>query len=200
MELLFQQQQFDYENTPTSDELIEKINELLKEDYYFSHFIVDGTEVYEDHENYLIVNLNKINKLEVIAKTEKIFINDILLSSEEYLKRAKPELVSLSEGFYANPTTETHSNFEQLLDGLEWLDKMLAIIGASKERPQGSEQYTELSESLKSEIANLGEAVENSDNVLVADIIQYELMPIFEKLELVVGKTIDTEGTRNDLS
>jgi len=200
MELLFQQQQFNFEHTPASDEVIEKINELLKESYYFSHFIADGTEVYEDHENYLIVNIGRIEKLEVIAKTEKEFINDVLLSAQEYLKRAKPELATLPEGFYANPTADTYASFEQLLGGLQWLDEMLSIVGSSNERPKGWEQYMGLSETMKSEIANLGEAVENSDNVLVADIIQYELISIFEELELAIGTTIDTVGTRYDFS
>lgn len=200
MELLFQQQQFNFEQTATSGEVIEKINELLKESYYFSHFIVDGIEVYEDHENYLIINLDRIEKLEVIAKKEKEFINDVLLSAEEYLKRAKPELAALPEGFYANPTTDTYASFDQLLGGLQWLDEMLSIVGSSYEHPESWEKFIGLSETMKSEIANLGEAVESSDNVLVADIIQYELIPIFEELELAIGTAIDTEGQRYDLS
>lgn len=200
MELLFQQRQIDFKNTPTSDEVIEKINELLKGNYYFSHFIADENEIYEDHEHYLNVNLGRIEKLEVIAKTEREFINDILLSTVDYMNRAKPELAALPGGFYANPTVDTLASFEQLLGGLQWLDEMLALIINSNKRPKDWQKYMELSEKLKSEIVNLGEAVENSDHVLVADIIQYELIPIFEELELAIGTTIDAEGTRHDLS
>lgn len=200
MELIFHKQQFEFEKTPSPDEVVAKINELLKENYYFSHFIADGTEVYEGHEDYLTVNVDRIKKLEVIAKTEKGFLNDILLSTEDYLKRAIPELATLPEGFYSNPSPEIRSSFSQLMKGLQWLDEMLTVIDNSNERPGHWDTCMELSQSMKNEIENLSEAVDNSDNILIADIIQYEFIPLFESLGIEVGKTIDTVGTRHDLS
>ena len=200
MELIFQEQQFEFDKTPSPDEVVAKINELLKENYYFSHFIADGTGVYEDHEGYLTVNVDRIEKLEVIAKTEKEFMNELLLSAEDYVKRAKPELALLPDGFYSNPSPEIRSSFGELMGGLQWLDEMLSVIDKSKERPIDWDQCMILSESMKAEIVNLSEAVENSDNILIADIIQYEFIPIFESLETEVGKTIDTVGMRHDLS
>ncbi|MEK5040722.1 hypothetical protein [Sporosarcina sp. FSL K6-3457] len=200
MKLTFQEQQIEFDKTPSSDEVVAKINELLKENYYFSHFIADGTEIYEEHEDYLIVNIDRIEKLEIIAKTEKEFLNDILLSAEAYLKRAKPEIVLLPEGFYSNPSSEVKTKFGQLMEGLQWLDEMLAVIDRSKERPGDWDKCMELSESMKTEIVSLSEAVENSDNVLIADIIQYEFIPIFESLESEIGNIIDVVGTRHNLS
>ncbi|WP_342508830.1 hypothetical protein [Sporosarcina sp. FSL K6-2383] len=200
MKLTFQEQQIEFDMTPSPDEVVAKINELLKENYYFSHFIADGTEIYEEHEDYLIVNVDRIEKLEIIAKTEKEFLNDILLSAEAYLKRAKPEIVLLPEGFYSNPSSEVKTKFGQLMEGLQWLDEMLAVIDESNERPVDWDKCMELSESMKTEIVSLSEAVENSDNVLIADIIQYEFIPIFESLEIEIGKIIDAVGTRHNLS
>lgn len=200
VKLIFQQQQFEFKDTTTSDDVIEKINELLQKNYYFSYFIVDGTEIHEDPESYLIVNLGRIEMLEIVAKTEKEFVNDILLSTEDYLKRAKPELTSLPEGFYANPTPQTYTSFVQLIDGLQWLDEMISVIGNSDVRPSNWKEYLDLSKNMKSEIFNLSDAVDNSDNILVADIIQYEIIPIFDLLETTIGNTIDTEGVRHDLS
>lgn len=200
MKLIFEQQQFEYSQTASVEEIIEKINELLSKGYFFSHFIADGTEIYEDHETYLDVNLDRIETIEIIAKTEEEFLNDILLSAEDYSKQAKPELEALADGFYSNPTAETHNSFGQLMEGLQWLDEMLALIVESNVELPNSARYTELIQSLQAEIAGLGEAVENSDNVLTADIIQYELIPIFEQLEIAIGETIDTVGTRHDLS
>jgi len=200
VELIFQEQQIKFDKIPTSEDIIMKINDLLQDNYYFSHFIVDGTEVFEEHEDYLNINMDRIEKLEVIAKTEKEFVNDILLSSEDYLQRAKPELAVLVDGFYATPTAETHTSFGQLTDGLQWLDEMLALIVNSNERPPNTELYTELAQTLQGVIVQLGEAVENADNILIADIIQYELTPLFEQLQEVTGTTIDTVGIRHDLS
>lgn len=200
MELIFQEQTFEFSKTSSSDEIVAKINELLKGNYYFSHFIADGTAIYDNHEDYLIVNMDRVQVLEVIAKTEKEFLNDILLSTEEYLKRAQPELALLPDGFYSNPSSEIRSSFSQLMGGLQWLDEMLSVIDNSNERPVDWYSCMELSQSLKNEIVNLSEAVDNADNILIADIIQYEFIPLFKSLETEVGKTIDTVGTRHDLS
>lgn len=200
MQLIFQEQQIKFNKVPSSDEVIAKVNDLLDAGYYFSHFIADGIEIFEDHETYLNVNLDRIEKLEIIAKTEKEFMNDILLSAEDYLKRAKSELASLTDGYYANPTSETHISFSQLMEGLQWLDEMLTLIVNSNERPPNGDSYLALKQTLQGEIVELGEAVENSDNVLIADIIQYELTPLLEQLGVIIGETIDTVGMRYDLS
>lgn len=200
MNIIFQQQNFEYISTPTSEEVMEKINELLQEGFYFSHLTIDGIEVYENHENYLIENLKYIKKIEVIAKTEKEFVNDVLLSVEAYIKRAMPELKLLPDGFYASPSKNTYETFNNLLEGMQWLDEMFSVVGMSNYSPTNWDKYDNLSKSLKLEIVNLGEAVENTDNVFVADIILYEIIPIFEEISNVVGNTIDTEGIRHDLS
>jgi len=200
VELIFQEQKVEFNTTPSPDEVVAQINELLKENYYLSHFIADGIDIYEDHEDYLLVNVDRIEQLEVIAKTEKEFLNDLLLLTEDYLKRAKPELDSLPDGFYSNPSPESRIRFIQLMEGLQWLDEMLAVIDKSHERPANWHTCMELAQSIQTEIVNLSEAVENDDNILIADIIQYEFIPIFASIETVIGQTIDTVGTRHELN
>lgn len=200
MLLIFEQQQIEYEKTPSSDDVIGKINELLSEDYYFSHFIADGTEIYEDHEEYLNVNLKNIKKLEVIAKTEKEFMNDVLLSTEDYFKRAKPDLASLPEDFYSNPTVDTWTSFDMLLEGAGWLNDMLAVVEESKERPVNWIAYAKLTIALQQELAKLGQAVERKNHVQIGDIIRDGIIPNYAALEAEIERTIDAEGTREGLS
>mgnify|MGYP000923690797 CR=1 FL=1 len=66
MKLVFQQQIIELGNKVTAEETIEKINDLLETGYYFSHFIADGKEVYENHESYLNVHIYTIKQLEII--------------------------------------------------------------------------------------------------------------------------------------
>ena len=164
MKLIFGQQQIDYKNVPSSDDIIGEINELLAESYHFSHFIADGTEVYEQHEDYLNLNLDRVKILEIIAKTEKEFMNDVLLSAEDYLKRAKPELALLPKGFSVQPTTGTWTSFEMLLEGAQWLNDMLAAMGESRERPVNWEAYAGLSGVIQGELSKLGKAVEKENH------------------------------------
>lgn len=200
MELVFQQQVIEIKKSTSTYDVIERINELLVGNYYFSHFVADGTEVYEDHEHYLNAHLGQIEKIEVFAKTEKEFVNDVLLSTEDYLKRAKPEMAALPDGFYGNPSPEDQMSFSHLMEGLQWLDEMLSVVDTSNERPEEWGTCMESAQTMTEEIVNLSEAVENKDNVLIADIIQYEFIPIFDTLESEVGKIIDAVGIRHDIS
>ncbi|MFJ7932833.1 hypothetical protein [Sporosarcina sp. NPDC096371] len=199
MELVLGQQQIQYKKQPSADEIIEKINELLVNGYFFSHFIVDGKEIYEDHEEYLNLNLDGITKLEVIAKTEKEFMNDIHLSAEDYLKRVGPELVILSEGFHSNPTSQTWTDYELLFGGVEWLYDMLTLIGRSEERLANWESYVSLSNEMQEILMQLGQAVEKNNYMQTGNILRDRLIQNFEAFEIAIKKTNDEQGIRPNL-
>ncbi|WP_156476082.1 hypothetical protein [Sporosarcina psychrophila] len=55
--------------------------------------------------------------MEVVAKTEEEFMNDVLISAGKFLKRAKPELAALPKKFHVKPITKTWTSFEMLLKG-----------------------------------------------------------------------------------
>ncbi|MCM3636858.1 hypothetical protein M3152_03930 [Sporosarcina luteola] len=200
MKLIIGEQPIEYKERPSVEEVIERINENVTEGYYFSHFIADGTEVYDEHEEYLKSNLDEIKELEVVIKTEKEFMNDVLLSAEEYLQRAIPEVSTLANDFNRVPTRDTWDRFEMLLGGVEWLNDMLKVVCSSKERPSNWEMYQQLTSNMQAELSKLGKAVEKKKNVQISTIIKNGLFPIFERLEKEFGVTIDSEFVRRDLN
>ncbi|MEC2077893.1 hypothetical protein [Metabacillus fastidiosus] len=200
MKLVCKEEVVQFDGQPSVEQIIQKINELLANNYYFSHLVVDGEEVYEEPENYLLSNSEYINELEISVKTEKEFINDMLLTAEEYIKRARMELGVLADGFYQNPNAEQWNHFAQMMEGLQWLNQVIGHIDRVKEKPKNHNEYIKLNSKLQMEIRSLHEAVENEDYVLTGDLIQYELVPIYEALEIEITTTIDTEGYRHDLN
>lgn len=187
-------------NQPSVNDVIEKINDEANGHYFFSHFIADGKEIFEDQELFLEDHLSSVNELEVVLKTVKQFINDILLSASEYIQRAKPEIPPLVDDFYHHANKTTWDRFIAFLEGLEWLNQMIAVIDGTNQHPQNWGQYINVATSLKEHLETLQEALENQDEVLIADTIQYELLPLLEVLEEEIGITIDQEGYRYDIS
>lgn len=185
---------------PSVEQVLEKIDKLILKKYYFSHLIVDGVEIYDDPESYLQVNLEGISSLEIIVKTEKEFTNELLLDAESYIKRAKNELTLLADGFYQNPTSEQWNNFNQMMEGLQWINQVLQHMNDLEKRLMNAEEYNKIYITLQENIATLHEAVISEDYILTADIIQYELVPVYESLEIEFTKTIDTEGYRQDIN
>ncbi|EGQ26944.1 hypothetical protein HMPREF9372_0974 [Sporosarcina newyorkensis 2681] len=200
MKLLFQQQTIQLDSQSTTEEVIENINNLLEKDYYFSHFIADGVEIYEGHEQFLNSHTGQIEKLEIITKTVKEFTNDILLSVESYTEQATLLLETLSNEFYNSPSGETWGQFAQLMESLQWINGVIELLRNQEEKVKNWSQYEEIAGTIQQELLNLEEAVENEDFVLIGDIIQYEIAPNFESLHEASKTTIDTEGTRPNLN
>lgn len=199
VQMIFQEQNITLTH-PNTDQIIDQINKFLVKDYYFSHFIADGVNIYENHEEYLEQQHPVIERLEIVAKTVKEYVNDLVLSTQDYTERAIPQLQPLAEAFYDNPNAETWSTLDQLLGGLQWINEMLMTVGKSGEVPLNWERYISAFDKMQEEIRNLAEAIDNEDNILIGDIIQYELTPNFKDLQRETKWTIDNEGIHHDLN
>lgn len=200
MKLLFKGETIQVDNELSVEFITEEINCLLANRYYFSHLVADGVEIYEEPEQYLEQHLHEITELEIIAKTEQEFVNDLLLTSEEYINRAVPEIEVLADQFYNNPDKESWNKFGQLLEGLQWLTHLVQTIGSVDKKPENWMNYLKASFSVNEELKNLEDALKNNDRILIADILNYEVLPFFKELKKEIQYTIDTEGYRHDLN
>jgi len=200
VELLFKNETVQFNEQSSVGEIIEKINELLTNRYYYSHIIVDGVEIYKEPETFLLDSLESISTIEVVVKTAREFVDESLLIAADYLKGALPEIQVLADGFYQNPKARDWEMFSAMLEGMQWLNQTIDLIDKSTEIPVNWDACIRLAVQLQMELKNLEQAVENTDSVLIADIIQYELLPVYGALLVEFNTTIDTEVERNDLN
>jgi len=200
MKLLFQEQTTTFEQTPTIEEVFETINEFLQSNYYFSHFIADGKEIVEEPEVFLTMHVKDIDSLEIIAMAAKQFINNLLLSTEEYTERAVVQIAALADEFYNNPTAVSWTELGHLFEGVQWLVTMIDTVDQSIVRPTIWDEVLTHSSTIQTELGALEEALENTDTVLIADMLQYEFLPVFEAIAGKVKLAIDIEGTRPNLN
>lgn len=202
MKLTFFEQTIEVENTMAKvDQAFASVNEKLAEgDYVFSHLMIDGQPFYNEFEEYIAENVASIQEIEVVVKTTKEMINEILLSTESYLQGALPEIEKLVDEFYNNPTEQTWVKYEQLLEGIHWIVSAISAVDQTKHEIENWNEYLTKVASLQNELQGLSEAMENQDYVLLADIIQYEIMPILEAIKNEATTTIDNQGERPNLS
>lgn len=202
MKLTFFEQTIEVENTMAKvDQAFASVNEKLAEgEYVFSHLIIDGEPFYDEFEEYIAENVNSIQKIEVVVKTTKEMVNEILLSTENYLQGALPEIEKLVDEFYNNPTEQTWVKYEQLLEGIHWIVSAISAVDQTKHEIENWNEYLTKVASLEQEFQGLTEAMENKDYVLIADIIQYEITPILEAIKNEATTTIDNQGERPNLS
>ena len=200
MKLLFNENTIEYIDSPFVEEIIQKTNELLKDEFYFSHYIADGVEVNETPELFLEKNILKINTLEIIALQAKEFVDTLLLSAEEYTNRAVPYIKELVDEFYNSPSPTSWKSLGELFEGIQWLSSMINLVDQSIVRPITWDSVMEKASIIQDELESFEEALESADTVLIADLLQYEILPVFEELQVTMKLTIDTEGTRHDLN
>ncbi|MDX8044605.1 hypothetical protein SH601_01275 [Gracilibacillus sp. S3-1-1] len=184
----------------TVERVIEAINQLIGTELIFSHLIIDNQEIYSDHHLYIERYIDEILQIKVIAKTKSVYINETLLSAEEYLQNALPAIDTLVEQFYQGVEADTWNRFQQMTDGIQWLMDVIATVDKFIERPSDWVSYVEIYQQLESNVAELAEAVENQDTILIVDIVNYEMKPLLEQLQQLLTKTIDQEGSRTNVN
>ncbi|SFQ96882.1 hypothetical protein [Desulfoscipio geothermicus] len=202
MEVKILGQSIFFNNQSTSaQKIIEVINQLIRDSGLFlSCLKVNGKDIYNDFEFYIEEHLNTIQVIEVEVKNRKEWLDDMLLSGARYLERSIPAVQQLADRFYQGPSAGTWTQFAQLLEGVEWLVQLIHGMEQNKLLYPGWGTNITVAASFKEALDNLAEAMENSDTILIADIINYEIMPLLESLMVDVQKTIDSEVKRNDLN
>ena len=187
-------------NDPSSiGELFTIIEEKLKgTGYIFSSLTVDGVELETDFALYLSQRIGEIREILVGVKSFRRLMQETLESAAQYLERAQPEVEKLSTEFYQGPTEGTWTKVAQFLEGLQWLQETGAVIDSlqPKGQPAGSGWTGVFQEKIKC----LEEAMVNHDYVLLGDLLQYEISPLFSSLEKEIREILKTEGYGNDLN
>ncbi|NLY90313.1 MAG: hypothetical protein GX081_01720 [Firmicutes bacterium] len=179
-------------------ELFTKIEEKLNgTGYIFSSMTVDGVEIETDFALYLSQRIDEIQEIEVRLKSFRVLMVETMQSVSDYLERARPEVEQLSVEFYRGPTNESWSKFDQLLEGIQWL---LEAVTAIESYHPGTEANSRWGTEFQAKSRLLQEALENSDHVLLGDLLQYEILPLFSSLEKGMGELLKAEGYGNDLN
>lgn len=203
MNIQIQDKVLEFENNPEIiEQIFNSINEhLQKENLQFSYLNIDGEEVYDNFDSYIIENIESIRKVEVVAMTVVEMVNELFLSIEKYSKNAIPIITKLSEEFYQKPKESTWSQLTDLFEGIQWIIQSITQINtieSSSDIVSDFEvwnEYVQEMSKLNGIVSEFENAIVNNDNILLGDMLLYEIIPVFEtmvkKLELLISGAVD---------
>lgn len=191
----------EYENKQeVLDTIFKEIDNIVNSaNMIFSHLIIDGQEVYNDFYDYFLDNMKNIQEVKVVTRTAKEAFEEILLSTIDYLNRAIPEIEVLSNEFYKTPSRESWGKLGDLLEGVKWIMDTFMIIDADfglKNIVNSYEDWNIYAEDiykLNEILIEFEEILENSDFVSTADILSYEIIPLFNDMKKKLEKLISEE-------
>ncbi|MBG9940500.1 hypothetical protein ABE237_23155 [Brevibacillus formosus] len=198
MRLSILDEEYIFENTSSAMmQLLEVINAKIKDnDLLVSHLTVNGVEVFSNFESYLNENLSDVEIVVVYTTNSSKLVNEIMLSTEEYVDRAIPQVKSLSEQFYQGATNDTWLAFGEMLEGLQWFQQISLFIQKQALQPELLNFAAETLD-FTDELRSLEEAVEQQDVILIGDIILYEILPKFEGISGNIGEINSNEVLDN---
>jgi len=190
MYIQIQNEVLEFENKlEITQQILNSIDErLIKGNLQFSHLIIDGEDIYDDFYNYISENIKNVEKVEVVVLTLDEMINEMILSSYNYVKNAIPIISKLAEKFYQRLNESTWSELSDLFEGIQWIMGSQTQINSINNLDTIVNDYDIWNEYVKevSKLNNIIPELENAilgkDNILIGDITLYEIVPVFEAM------------------
>ena len=146
----------------------------------------------DDHET-LQKNPSDIQSLEVELAHLKDLVATNLANAVDYLKRLIPGFEKAAELFRTGNEQEANKYYLQILDGIDWFSQVVNIIM----KPDAGEMVIPGSdnESMEARQAKLTdlmsqmlEANKKQDWVLLADLLEYEMVPFYKDWEKILSR------------
>jgi len=202
MQILWDDERLIIDNDQTSIfKIFDKVNELIgKENTVFSHLNIDGQDIYENHENYIQDNLNRILEVKIVTRHVKNMVLETMESIHSYLDRAIPALKNLIDESYEDFSRETWEGIEQLAEGMQWILQFSVITKDLKDYPNNWNELVKNIAACETSFIQLMEGVETEDTVLISDVLSYEVTPAFENFHKALEASLQDEEYLKDVN
>tara|TARA_Y100000590_G_scaffold13705_1_gene16542 strand:- start:1923 stop:2510 length:588 start_codon:yes stop_codon:yes gene_type:complete len=130
-----------------------------------------------------------INSFEIELANLKDLVATNLSNALGYLEKLIPGFQQASDLFRMGNEQEANKFYIQILDGMDWFSEVVNIVMGSQGK--GSESEAILSKrqaNLTDLMSQMLEANKNQDWVLLADILEYEMVPFYEEWQTILKK------------
>ena len=170
--------------------LKEVLDEIVKgqEDTYIRRIWMDGQEVSSSAQDTLMTSTSSIELLELeLAKLKDLLANN-LGNAKDYLEKLIPAFQKAADLFRMGNEQEAHKYYLQILDGIDWFSQVVQTIVVSLKNEFDGTNYKDQQAKLTNLMTQMLEANQNQDWVLLADLLEYELIPFYEGWQEVLSR------------
>ena len=147
---------------------------------------IDGKESSLDSSATQKTLLLEIGTLEIEISTLLEIVNKNLENAESYLIRLIPGIEKSVELFRTGNEQEANQFFINIIDGIDWLSQVLDMILAAKSISPAmvfdGKSIQDRRATLVDFTQQMVEANKNQDWVLLADLLEYEILPYYQEL------------------
>ena len=160
---------------------------------YIRRIWLDEQEFPSDDREALQKKPSDIDSLEVELANLKDLVATNLANALDYLKKLIPGFEQAADLFRAGNEQEANKYYLQILDGIDWFSQVISIImnpdeGKLELLDADDENLQVRQEKLTDLMNQMLEANKNQDWVLLADILEYEMVPFYKDWENILSK------------
>lgn len=146
---------------------------------------IDGQEFSPDESAIRKKPLSEIEILEIEISTLPDIINKNIENADAYLIRLIPGIEKSVELFRIGNEQEANKFFINIIDGIDWLSQVLDMVLAAKEISPDTvfngKSIQDRRASLVDFTQQMVDANKNQDWVLLADLLEYEILPYYQE-------------------
>lgn len=161
------------------NELNKVIHHINQQGQVVKSITIDGNDVTGSMERYIEAHHDRIQTITIESINPDGVIEEIVEGTVDYLQRIHQATETISDAFYGEVTDEVWGMLTQLSEGLTFaVQSMQMIAEHRKERLSDSKLSEELAlfvQSIEAQVAEINQAIEEQDTVLIGDIIRYEM-------------------------
>ena len=170
------------ESSFQGETLKEVLDAILKnrQDSYIRRIWLEGQEVSSSAQDTLMTSTSSIELLELELAYLKDLLANNLGNAKEYLEKLIPGFQKAADLFRMGNEQEAHKYYLQILDGIDWFSQVVLNIVKSRGNEVEGQSLGDRQESLTGLMAQMLEANQNQDWVMLADLLEYEMIPFYK--------------------
>ena len=160
---------------------------------YIRRMWLDDKESPSDDQEALQKKPSDIDSLEVELANLKDLVATNIANALDYLKKLIPGFEQAADLFRTGNEQEANKYYLQILDGIDWFSQVVSVImkpddGKTELPDADGESLQVRQEKLTDLMSQMLEANQNQDWVLLADILEYEMVPFYKDWENILSK------------
>ena len=170
--------------------LEEVMNAIVKsrQNSYIRRIWLDGQEVSSDSQDTLKTSTTSVGLLELeLAELQDLLANN-LTNAKDYLVKLIPGFKKAADLFRMGNEQEANQYYLQVLDGIEWFSQVVIIIVSTQKNKSEEKSLEERQKKLTDLMSQMLEANQNQDWVLMADLMEYEMIPFYKDWKEVLSR------------
>ena len=168
--------------------LEEVLNAILKsrQDSYVRRIWLDGQEVSSSTPDTLKTSSATVDLLELELTQLKDLLANNLSNAKEYLEKLIPGFQKAADLFRMGNEQEANKFYLQIIDGIDWFSQVVLTIINAQQHVLDGQSLEERQKKLNELMGQMLEANKNQDWVLMADLLEYEMVPFYEEWQKVL--------------